>query len=127
MDFSKKIGRKIVIARHERKVSQSELARRINITQQCLSGYERGCNQIPLKVFVSICTVLDAPVAWFLPEIKQFGDIVPEDDINFLQEIKQYTTTQAVAEFIRAIATKQSNGKNKRGNVTQQIIKVKPV
>ena len=113
MDFSKSIGQKIIIARRERNVSQTELAKKIDITQQCLSGYERGLTQIPLKVFVSICVALDAPLAWFFPELRQFGEIISEEDISFLREIKKYTSPEAVSSLIKAIASKQSNGKKR--------------
>lgn len=111
MDFSENIGQKIVTARRERHISQTELAKKVKITQQCLSGYERGLSQIPLKVFVSICHALDAPLAWFFPELRQFGEIISEEDIKFLREIKKYATPEAVSCFIKTIAFKQSNGK----------------
>ncbi len=113
MDFSENIGQKIITARRERHISQTELAKKIEITQQCLSGYERGLSQIPLKVFVSICHALDAPLAWFFPELRQFGEIISEEDIKFLCEIKKYATPEAVSEFIKTIAFKQSNGKKR--------------
>ena len=106
MDFSKNIGKKIVTARRERNISQTELAQKIDIT-------ERGLTQIPLKVFVSICTALDAPLAWFFPELRQFGEIISEEDISFLREIKKYATPEAVSLFIKTIALKQSNGKKR--------------
>ena len=113
MDFSKNIGQKIITARRERHISQTELAKKIDITQQCLSGYERGLTQIPLKVFFSICSALDAPLAWFFPELRQFGEIISEEDISFLREIKKYATPESVSDFIKAIAFKQSNGKKR--------------
>lgn len=113
MDFSEDIGQKIITARRERHISQTELAKKIKITQQCLSGYERGLSQIPLKVFVSICRALDAPLAWFFPELRQFGEIISEEDIKFLRDIKKYATPEVVSEFIKTIAFKQSNGKKR--------------
>ncbi len=113
MNFSENIGQKIITARRERRISQTELAKKLKITQQCLSGYERGLSQIPLKVFVAICAALDAPLAWFFPELRQFGEIISEEDINFLREIKKYATPEAVSEFIKTIAFKQSNGKKR--------------
>ena len=113
MDFSQNIGQKIIAARRERNISQTELAKKIKITQQCLSGYERGLTQIPLRVFVSICTTLDAPLAWFFPELRQFGEIISEEDISFLREIKKYSTPEAVSLFVKTIALKQSNGRKR--------------
>lgn len=113
-NFSKSIGKKIIIARQERGVSQSELAQRIGITQQCLSGYERGARQIPLNVFANICSYLEAPLSWFLPDIKQYGEIVSDDDIEFLRVVRRYVSPHAIIDFIKAVNKKQSNVGNGR-------------
>lgn len=110
-NFSKNIGKKIALARKELGMSQSELAAHCSITQQCLSGYERGTRLIPLKVFKNICVFLNAPLSWFLPDIQQYGEVISEADVEFLREVRRYTEPETILDFLKKVKLKQSNGK----------------
>lgn len=112
--FSERIGKKIILARQQRNVSQSELARQLNITQQCLSNYEHGTRQIPLDVFSAICAFLQAPLSWFLPELQQYGEVISEADVEFLRELKRYAEPEAVIDFLKTVKSRQSNGRKQR-------------
>lgn len=113
-EFSKNIGKKIIFARQEKGFSQNLLAQKIGISQQCLSGYERGIRPIPLNVFTNICSCLDAPLSWFLPDVKQYGVIISDEDVEFLREIRRFVPQKILMDFIKAINKKQSNGDNDR-------------
>lgn len=115
VDFNKDIGSKIVLARKAVGLSQRQLAHRLSISQQVLSGYECGKTSVSLKVFVDICSALDAPISWFLSSIKQYGDVIGSDEIELLNELKRFTDTSTLLNFIRQCnAKKQSNVKIRR-------------
>ena len=112
--FNENIGKKIVLARQSAEISQHELAKRLSISQQVLSGYERGRTSVPLKTFVDICTSLNAPLSWFLPSVKQYGDIVGSDEIELLRELRKLADTTTLLEFVKHCLSKQSHGKTRR-------------
>lgn len=110
MELKKTIGEKIVLARKAAGLSQRALAKKLNLSQQVLSGYERGISSIPLTSFIDICQILDAPISWFIPSIKQYGEIISREDIELLTEIKKRLNTKELLNFIKT-AAKQSNVK----------------
>ncbi|WP_368877281.1 helix-turn-helix domain-containing protein [Providencia vermicola] len=75
MDIHYFIGIKIKARRKELGFSGSDLAKKLNISQQQISRYENGINKIPLNYLVSIAIVLKCPIDWFFQ-----GCIIDEDD-----------------------------------------------
>lgn len=75
MDIHYFIGIKIKARRKELGFSGSDLAKKLNISQQQISRYENGINKIPLNHLVSIAIVLKCPIDWFFQ-----GYIIDEDD-----------------------------------------------
>lgn len=119
-DLKKSIGEKIVIARKVKGLSQSALAKKVNVYQQTLSALERGQASISLALFLDICEVLEAPLSWFLPNSKQYGDIVDKNDIELLIKLRELTDTKPLLEFINSIKLKQSNVKKQHCNSTSR-------
>lgn len=119
-DLKKSIGEKIVIARKTKGLSQAALAKKVNIYQQALSAYERGQASISLALFLDICNVLEAPLSWFLPNVKQYGNIVEQEDIELLIKLREFTDTKPLLDFIKSIRFKQSNGKKQHCNSNSQ-------
>ena len=114
-NFNKDIGSKIVMARNAAGLSQRELAGKLKISQQVLSGYECGRTAISLKTFVDLCKVLDAPIAWFIPFIRQYGEIIGKDEIELLNELKHFADLKALLLFLKQCRReKQSNVKSRR-------------
>lgn len=113
-DFNTLIGKKIVVARKANGLSQRSLAQKLKISQQVLSGYERGRTSLPLEVFINICISLDAPVSWFVQSIRQYGDIVSEEEIELLSELKKFSDVSALLDFIKRCFLQQSNVKKRR-------------
>lgn len=113
-DFNVQIGKRIAIARIANGLSQNAMAKKLNISQQVLSGYELGRNSPPLETFVKICTCLDAPVSWFIQSIKQYGSIISEEEVELLSELKKFSDVGPLLEFIKACKIRQSNGKKRR-------------
>lgn len=121
-NFNKIIGEKIVLARKAAGFSQRELARRLSISQQVLSGYECGRTSISLKTFTDICTTLSAPLSWFLPTVKQYGDVIGSEEIELLRELKRFADTSTLLEFVRNCTERQSHVKTRRC-ITKQPLK----
>ena len=113
-DFKNTLGKKIVLARKAAAMSQRALAEKLGITQQALSGYERGKTHLTVKLLVDICDILDAPYSLFLPNTKPYGNIISQDDIDLLNELHRYIDSVPLIEFIRSVRRK-SNVTKSRG------------
>ena len=113
-NFSIKIGKKIALARKANRLSQRALAKKLGISQQVLSKYEVGTSPLPLEVFVNLCTLFDAPYSWFIDNVRQYGDIVSEEDIELLNEIKKFVAVNPLLSFIKGQSGKQNNDKKRR-------------
>ena len=78
-NISKYIGKKIVEIRVEIKVTQANLAKAINITQNTLSRYERGIRDIPSAILNSISKYFDMPIYYFYPiyeSLQKFEELI---------------------------------------------------
>ncbi len=60
--FSSYCGRVVKMKRKEIGISGLELARRLNISQQQVSRYERGINKLSLDMLLNISIVLNIPM-----------------------------------------------------------------
>ncbi|MDE9487227.1 helix-turn-helix domain-containing protein [Xenorhabdus bovienii] len=65
MDAHLLVGRRIVMRRKEMKITTKTLAKRIGISQQQLSRYERGTNRININHLIAIGAELNTPISWF--------------------------------------------------------------
>lgn len=59
------IGRRLRQRRQELKLSQKDLATKLNMTFQQVAKYEAGKNRISAGTLYFIARVLDTPVCWF--------------------------------------------------------------
>lgn len=62
------IGYRIFRKRKEQGWSGERLARRLGISQQQFSRYERGRSQINVSLLVKAAEILQTPVSWFLAD-----------------------------------------------------------
>lgn len=72
-----------------RKISESELARRINVCPSLISHWVNGDREPPLSRFADIVRVLNLPANWLLGiqnSHVEYCDL-PMEDINTLDEI----------------------------------------
>lgn len=65
---SKKLGKKIKIARVELDMNQTELAAKIKAKQKSISRYENGLSMPTIETLVKIAKVLKKSTAFFLEE-----------------------------------------------------------
>jgi len=65
---TKKLGKKIKIARVELDLNQSELAAKIKAKQKSISRYENGLSMPSIETLMKISKVLKKPAGYFLEE-----------------------------------------------------------
>ena len=67
MEFKyKEMGTRIKVRRKELKIKQSELAERINISNNHMSSIETGKEKLSIDVFVKICEALNVTPDYLL-------------------------------------------------------------
>ncbi|MDX7993242.1 helix-turn-helix domain-containing protein [Xenorhabdus littoralis] len=62
------VGQRIQNKRKELGITATALAKKIGISQQQLSRYERGTNRINITHLVDISKLLDTHIAWFFED-----------------------------------------------------------
>jgi len=60
------LGKKIKLARVERDLTQTQLAKRINAKQKSISRYETGASLPSIETLVKLAKALKKPVGYFL-------------------------------------------------------------
>lgn len=113
-DFNKHIGEKIILLRTASGLTQRGFAKKLGVSQQVLSGYENGKNSMTLKTFVEICEKTDAPLSFFLPTVKQYGEVLKLEEVELLNELRKFANISTMLEFVRSCNIKQSNVKSRR-------------
>lgn len=61
------IGQKVVAFRKEVGLSQSELAHKLDVSQQIIAAYEAGTRRIPLQTFIRITEILHVSLYDLIP------------------------------------------------------------
>lgn len=65
---TKKLGKKIKLARVELDLTQTQLAKKIDAKQKSISRYETGISLPSIETLVKIAKVLKKPASYFLDE-----------------------------------------------------------
>ena len=65
---TKKLGKKIKLARVERDLTQTQLANKIKAKQKSISRYETGASLPSIETLVKLAKALKKPVGYFLDE-----------------------------------------------------------
>ena len=80
--------RRLAFIRQNSKLSQSQIAQKLNIAQSTYAGYEKGVRKIPLEIIVQLSKILNIS-----PTILILGDeanIVKDYTISEQELIKKY-------------------------------------
>lgn len=88
MNIYIEIGRRLASIRQNSKLSQSQIAQKLNIAQSTYAGYEKGVRKIPLEIIVQLSKILNIS-----PTVLILGDeanIVKEYTISEQELIKKY-------------------------------------
>lgn len=75
------VGRRLKQARQLRKLSQNDLAKRLNISFQQIQKYENGVNRIAASKLFEIAQILESPIAFFFDGIQTNSDQAPSDQL----------------------------------------------
>ena len=65
---TKKLGKKIKLARIECDLTQTQLAKKIKAKQKSISRYETGASLPSIETLVKLAKTLKKPVGYFLDE-----------------------------------------------------------
>ena len=88
MNIYIEFGRRLASIRQNSKLSQSQIAQKLNIEQSTYAGYEKGVRKIPLEIIVQLSKILNIS-----PTVLILGDeanIVKEYTISEQELIKKY-------------------------------------
>lgn len=88
MNIYIEFGRRLASIRQNSKLSQSQIAQKLNIAQSTYAGYEKGVRKIPLEIIVQLSKILNIS-----PAVLILGDeanIVKEYTISEQELIKKY-------------------------------------
>ena len=88
MNIYIEFGRRLASIRQNSKLSQSQIAQKLNIAQSTYAGYEKGVRKIPLEIIVQLSKILNIS-----PTILILGNeanIVKEYTISEQELIKKY-------------------------------------
>lgn len=88
MNIYIEFGRRLAFIRQNSKLSQSQIAQKLNIAQSTYAGYEKGVRKIPLEIIVQLSKILNIS-----PTILILGDeanIVKDYTISEQEFIKKY-------------------------------------
>ena len=88
MNIYIQFGRRLAFIHQNSKLSQSQIAQKLNIAQSTYAGYEKGVRKIPLEIIVQLSKILNIS-----PTILILGDeanIVKDYTISEQELIKKY-------------------------------------
>jgi len=89
------IGRKLQKAREEARLSQEELAKKLNCTQASLSNYELGKRRLYLAQLQKIGQLLNKPITYFLED--------SEEEVSANQKLDQMLKQPLMKEILIAV------------------------
>ena len=97
----KRVGARILARRRQLGMSQSELARRLNLSFQQIQKYERGTNRVSASTLHRIAHILDAPLAWFFETLYVATDSGPALSTPFDEFLAMHDVAEIAALWPR--------------------------
>lgn len=96
-ELLKQFGRRVQDARKRLRLSQTELAERLDKTQQIISGYESGSKAIPVSELPMLAQILGVPINYF------FGVQTVDEEISanlsYLQPLLREAARQTLDHY----------------------------
>lgn len=106
------MGKKLEIARTERKMSQLWLGQEVGLSQGMIGRYERGVNRIPPDVLQKVAEILQKPVSYF------YGEDAPSEEIR--EFLTDFVKEKKIAGGLIQVSVPLLE-EIYPGNITQQI------
>ena len=86
-NFNKHLGNKLKLRRLALGLTQTKVAKAINVTFQQIQKYEKGTNGVSSNRLMQLSQFLKVPIIYFFEDFKEFKDInsdeMNNDDLNY--------------------------------------------
>ena len=81
-NFNKHLGNKLKLRRLALGLTQTKVAKAINVTFQQIQKYEKGTNGVSSNRLMQLSSFLKVPIIYFFEDFRDFKDISSNDTIN---------------------------------------------
>ena len=81
-NFNKHLGNKLKLRRLALGLTQTKVAKAINVTFQQIQKYEKGTNGVSSNRLMQLSLFLKVPIIYFFEDFKEFKDVSSGDDSN---------------------------------------------
>ena len=81
-NFNKHLGNKLKLRRLALGLTQTKVAKAINVTFQQIQKYEKGTNGVSSNRLMQLSQFLKVPIIYFFEDFKEFKDISSGEDVN---------------------------------------------
>ena len=86
-NFNKHLGNKLKLRRLALGLTQTKVAKAINVTFQQIQKYEKGTNGVSSNRLMQLSNFLKVPITYFFEDYREFNEIKPDqtdnDDLNY--------------------------------------------
>ena len=86
-NFNKHLGNKLKLRRLALGLTQTKVAKAINVTFQQIQKYEKGTNGVSSNRLMQLSQFLKVPIIYFFEDFKEFKDVSSSeessDDLNY--------------------------------------------
>ena len=86
-NFNKHLGNKLKLRRLALGLTQTKVAKAINVTFQQIQKYEKGTNGVSSSRLMQLSNFLKVPITYFYEDYKNFKDTksenIEDDDLNY--------------------------------------------
>ncbi len=97
------IGERIIALRKERDISQTELAKRLNVSRQAVSKWEQGASSPDTAKLIQLAEVLETEVEYLATGVKPEPKSVV---LNVVETVERVEEKVIVKEVVRHIKRK---------------------
>ena len=81
-NFNKHLGNKLKLRRLALGLTQTKVAKAINVTFQQIQKYEKGTNGVSSNRLMQLSQFLKVPIIYFFEDYKEFKDINYSGEVN---------------------------------------------
>ena len=95
MNIYIEFGRRLASIRQNSKLSQSQIAQKLNIAQSTYAGYEKGVRKIPLEVIVQLSQIFNiSPTILILGNESNIIEDYTKSEKKLIKKYRQLTAEQ---------------------------------
>jgi transcriptional regulator with XRE-family HTH domain len=103
------VGRKLKQIRTLRRLSQTDVARQLNLSFQQIQKYEIGSNRVAASRLYELARILDVPPSYFFEGLHDNADAAPDRDtgleiVTALASIKDDALRSRIVTFIEDVS-----------------------